>query len=125
MAHRPPADVRLGDLRDAERGLHTRVDTQLLQRVLQRQRVQNRREHPHVVSCGPIHPRRYPLHPAVDVPGADDDRDLYALIVHCAHLPGDGNHAIGVGAVGKVPHQRLSRELKKDAFESGLRHPRP
>ncbi len=62
MAHRAPADVRLGDLRDRDRRLHPRVGAEALERVLQRERVQERREHAGVVrrSHGPSRPPRPP-----------------------------------------------------------------
>ena len=89
------------------------------QRVLERQRVEDGREHPHVVGGRAVHPGGGALHAAVDVAGADDDRDLDALVAHGADLPRDAGDALGVGAVVELPHQRLAGELQQDAFEDG------
>ena len=69
-------DVRLGDLGDRDRRLDTCVHALPLERVLQRQRVQERREHAGVVGRRPIHPLGRGRHSAVDVPRAHDDREL-------------------------------------------------
>ena len=49
-----------------------------LERVLQRDRVQQRREHARVVGRGAVHPLGRGRHAAVDVAAADHDRDLDA-----------------------------------------------
>ena len=57
VAHRAAADVGLGDLGDRDRRLHARVHAVLLERVLQRQRVEDGREHAHVVAGRAVHAR--------------------------------------------------------------------
>ena len=89
VAHRAAADVRLGDLRDLERGEDARVGTGALERVLQRQRVQDGREHARVVRGRAVHSLGRGRHAAVDVPAADDDRELEALRLHVDDLAGD------------------------------------
>ena len=63
VADRAPADVRLRDLGGCERGHHAGVRASPLERVLQRERVQERREHPRVVRGRPVHPLRCALMP--------------------------------------------------------------
>ena len=58
VPHRAAADVGLGDLRDRDRRLHARDRAGALERVLERQRVQDRGEHAHVVAGGAVHARR-------------------------------------------------------------------
>ena len=63
-----------------ERGHDARVGALALERVLERERVEERREHAGVVGGRAVHPalgRRG--HAAVEVPAADDDRDVDAL----------------------------------------------
>ena len=120
VADRAAADVGLGDLGDRDRRLHARVDALLLERVLQRQRVEDGGEHAHVVGGGAVHARRGAGEAAEDVAGADDDRDLDAAIVDLADLARDRLHALEVGAVGEVAHQRLPRQLEQDPLEGGL-----
>src|SRR5207302_3701197 len=68
-----------------------------------------------------VHPRGHSVHAAVDVAGADHDRNLDPLVVHRGDLSRDGADALRVGAVVERAHQRLARELQQDAFE-GRRH---
>ena len=58
MAHRPPADVRLGDLLHVDRREHARVGAVPLERLLHGERVQHGREHPHVVAGRAVHALR-------------------------------------------------------------------
>ena len=75
---RPAADVRLGDLGCGQRREDAGVRAAPLERVLEREGVQQGREHPRVVRGRAVHALRGGLHAAVDVPRADHDRDLDA-----------------------------------------------
>ena len=118
VADRAAPDVRLGDLGDRDRGLGARVDAELLERVLQRERVQERGEHPRVVGGRPVHALGGCRHPAVDVPGADDDRELGAGLVNCEHLLPDRVDGRGVDPVLAAPEQRFAGELQEGAPEA-------
>ena len=122
VAHRAAADVGLGDLGDGDRRLHARVDALVLERVLQRQRVEHGGEHAHVVGGGALHARGGAGQAAVDVAGADHDRDLDAAVVDLADLARDRRDALEVGAVGEVAHERLPRQLQQDSPEGGRAH---
>jgi hypothetical protein len=78
-----------------------------LERVLEGERVEKRREHPRVVRCRPVHSFRSSSHAAVDVPGADDDRELDSLLLYLDDLPGDRVDPLPVEPVLLVAHQRL------------------
>src|SRR3954466_1050658 len=121
VAHRAAADVGLRDLADVERRLHARVDLELLERVLQLQRVEDDREHPHVVRGRAVHPLGRARDAAVDVARAEHDRDLDAAVVDALDLLGDLAQALEVGAVLEVAHERLARQLEQDAPEYGGR----
>ena len=62
---------------------------QLLHRVLQRHAVDHRGEHPHVVGAGAVHALGGAGDAAEDVPAADDQTDLYAMIDDTANFIGD------------------------------------
>ena len=89
VADRAASDVRLGDLGHRDRGLDARVHAEPLERVLERERVQQRREHPGVVRRRAVHSLGRRCHAAVDVPGADDDRELRSGLVDRDDLLGD------------------------------------
>ena len=69
VAHRAAADVGLRDLGHRDRRLHARVRAEPLEGVLERERVEERREHAGVVGGRAVHPLRRRGHAAVDVPG--------------------------------------------------------
>ena len=120
VAHRAAADVGLGHLLDVDRRHHPRVLADLLQRILQGERVQHRRQHSHVVAGCPVHAGCRTLQAAVDVAGADDDRHLHPALADGRDLARDPLDLGAVGAVIALPHQRLPRELQEDAAEFGL-----
>ena len=78
VAHRPAADVGLGDLGDGDRRLDARVRTESLECILEREGVEERREHAGVVGGRAVHPLGGGLHAAVEVAAADHDGDLGA-----------------------------------------------
>src|SRR4051812_462455 len=119
VAHRAAADVGLGDLADVEGRLHARVHVELLERVLELQRVQDDREHAHVVGGRAVHALRRARDAAVDVAGPEHDRDLDAAIVHPLDLLCDLAQALEVGAVLEVAHERLAGQLEQDPPEYG------
>ena len=98
------------------------IHAEALERVLQRQRVQDRREHAHVVAGGAVHPLRGRLHAAEDVARALHDRDLDAAVVDALDLLRDRLDALGVRAVFEIAHERLPRQLEEDALEGGTPH---
>src|SRR4051812_25942976 len=121
VAHRAAADVGLGDLADVERRLHARVHLELLERVLELQRVEDDRQHPHVVRGRAVHALGGARDAAVDVPCPQHDRDLDAAVVDALDLLGDLAQALQVGAVLEVAHERLAGQLEQDAPEYGGR----
>ena len=72
------ANVRLGELLISIAVMHARRHARTLERVLQRERVDDRREHAHVVALRAIHAFAGALEAAEDVAAADDDAELHA-----------------------------------------------
>ena len=124
MSNRPQRYVRLCDLRHRDRGLDARRLTERLERVLQRERVDDRGEHPHVVGAGAIHASRRAGEPTEDVAAADDDRDLDTQIgARLRDFLSDPLDDRGVdsepdGLVG----EGLTRELQHDPVVSAPGH---
>ena len=119
VAHRPAADVRLGDLGDLERRQHARVGAAPLERVLQRERVEHGREH-----ARRSRPWRGPCpRPPRPCRGRCCRRRrrsrARALRLDADDLARDRVDRLRVDAVLAVAHQRLARELQQDAAEGG------
>jgi hypothetical protein len=81
------ADVRLGDLRHVDGRLHPGRLAEALERVLQRQRVDDRGQHAHVVGGRAVHAARARGQAAEDVAATDDDRRLNAEALDSAKVP--------------------------------------
>jgi hypothetical protein len=113
VAHRAASDVRLGDLRDSERRLHAGLDRGLLERVLERERVQNSCEHAHVVAGGAVHALSRRRQTSIDVPAADDDRDLDTAALDMRDLGRNRLDALGIDPVVAISHQGLAREFQQ------------
>ena len=78
----------------------TRVgDALLLERVLQRQRVDDRGQHAHVVGGGAVHAAGAGGDAAEDVAAADDDGRLDAERLDLGDVGGDARGDVGVDAV--------------------------
>ena len=96
----------------------TRVGTAgLLEGVLEREPVHDRREHADVVAGRAVHAARRGGQPAEDVAAADHDADLDALVVDVLDLVGDERAERRVDAVRPIAQQCLAGQLEQDPAE--------
>ena len=115
-------DERLGDGAHLDGRHHARHDALLLERVLQRQGVDDRRQHAHVVAGGAVHPARAGGEPPEDVAAADDDGGLDAERLDLLHVVRDLRRDGRIDAVLLLAHQGFARELQQDAFVGRVWH---
>src|SRR6267154_2535644 len=90
VPHRAPPDKRLGNFFHFDGAQHAREHAFFFQRVLQRQRVDDRREHAHVVAGGAVDLKAFLPGPAENISAAHHDRRLHAQFVHIFQLTRDG-----------------------------------
>src|SRR6185437_8414850 len=122
VADRPAGNVRLGHLPHRDRGLDPGVHAEFLEHILQREAVDHRAEHAHVVGPGPVDATLGQFPPAEHVPAADNRRDLYPVLDDGDDLPGDAlDHARG-DAQGFVAGEGLAGQLDHDAVPGAV-HP--
>src|SRR5581483_9744169 len=114
---RATADVRLRDLAHVQSRLHARDGALPLESLLHRERVEDRREHAHVVAGRAVHPLRGRLEAAVEVAAADHERDLEPERMDVDELARERVHRRRVEPELARPHQRLSGKLEQDARE--------
>ena len=77
----------------------TRVSTpDLLERILQRQRVHHRRQHAHIIGAGAVEALGGGGHAAEDVAAADDQAQLVALLLRAAISLGEPARRVGIDA---------------------------
>ena len=118
MPHRTPSNVRLGDLVHRDRRLHARGNAHALERVLQGERIDHGREHPHVVGGGAIHTRLFVHFAAPDVSAANHDGDGNTGATHVGDLIGHGARRIDVDA-GIGSGERFAGDFEENAVVLG------
>ena len=107
-------DVGLCDGDHVERRLHACGNAPLFDGVHHGERVDDGREHAHLVGGGAVHIGALPAPP--EVAPADDERDLHAHIVHFDELIDDTRDDLFVEAELLIARKRFARELQQDPF---------
>ena len=93
------------------------MDRALLEGVLQRERVDDRREHPHVVARDAVDPLRRGGDAADDVAAPDHDRRLDAEARDLTNLVRDAGHDHGLDAERLAAEEHLPGELQQDPVD--------
>ena len=117
---RPPADVGLGDLRDRDGRLHSHWNPDRLELRLQRESVDDHREHAHVVARRLFDAVLGDGRAANDVAPTDDHGYLDAEIAHLADLFGEVLRVLRRDPEFAVSEERLARELQHHPAVLGL-----
>jgi len=116
MPYRPSPNVRLGHLTNLDGAHHSDGDPSLLEGVLERQGVDDRGEHAHVVALRAVHACASTLEAAKDVPTPNDDADLHSAALNLAELLGDLLERLHLNAEAALfATQRLTAQLENDA----------
>src|SRR4029077_656813 len=87
---------------------------ELLERVLEGQRIDDRREHPHVVARRAVDVRAARQAPE-DVAASDHERELATERVHVLQFAREGYEDAGIDAVAAGTGERLPADLEEDA----------
>ena len=127
MPHRAPPDERFRNLRHRNGALHPRGRAQFFQRILERQRIDNRRQHPHVIARGAFNAAFTAAQPAKNIAAADHHDHLHPEVAHFANLLRHALHRIGVNANARFTTQHFTAQLEENpridrTFDFGFRH---
>ena len=95
------------------------MTTHLLERVLQREAVDDAREHAHVVRARAVHALARRRDAADDVPASDHDADLDPERVDVTDLLRDRADHGRIDPEAAVAGERLAGQLQQDALERG------
>src|ERR1041385_2180661 len=95
------------------------LNADLLQRVLQNDRVHYGRQHADVIRRRAIHVAGTGRHAAKNVSASDDYGNLNPELVSLLNLFSDRTRDVNVNAERLFAQQRLARELQQDATVSG------
>ena len=117
------ANERLGDGAHLDGGHHAGHHTRLLEGVMEGERIDDRREHPHVIGGGAVHrTARAGRHAAKDIPTAQDrDGGLDAHGLNLGDISGDLRGYGRVDTVVLLAHQRFAGQFQENALVRGRR----
>ena len=93
---------------------HPRRPALGFERLPERQAVQHRGEHAHIVAAHPVHAVGGGGEAAIDVAAADHEAKLDAEAGGLAHVAGDAVQHVHVDAVAVLAHQGLAGQLDED-----------
>src|ERR1039458_7394498 len=116
MAHGAAADVGLGDLVDLDGGHDAADDPELLDGVLQGDRIDHGGQHAHVVGRDAVHVDGLLGDAAKEVSASDDDADLAAECVDGGQFGGYFVNEDGVDAEARACGQGFSGKLEEDSL---------
>ena len=120
VSQRAAVDEGLGDALAGERRHHAGREAGLLDRVLECEGVDDRRQHAHVVAGAAVDAELLARCAPEDVAAAEDDRDVRAHLLHGLHLRGHPGHDGRVDAAsGRAVEEDLAAELEQDALVFG------
>ena len=112
-------------LRDAvhlDCGLHTHLHAALLERIGQRQRIDRRRQHAHMVRAGAFHLAAAVLDAAPEIAAADHNTDLTALFVaFFNHIANRTDH-VKIQSEMLIARKRFAADFIQHAFISFCFH---
>ena len=121
MADTASANERLSDFLHLNRRLQPRLYAGVLERVLQREAIDDSRQHPHVVCGGCLDRSTHSgeLFAAEDVSATANDRELHApLIDDSLDLSADARDLFHVDAGLAGPAETLAADLEQDSLGS-------
>src|SRR6185437_14876058 len=119
MANGAAANERFGDLGHGNGRLHARGDADFFQSILQSQRVDDSREHAHVIAGGALNAAFAAGQAAKDISATDDDHDLNAQFANFADLLGHAVDSSARNADAGFAAQRLAAEFQQNSFVFG------
>src|SRR5258707_7383612 len=105
VPYRAPPDERLGHLMHFNGALHTREDAFLLERTLQRQRIDHCGQHAHVIARSAVDFKTLLPSAAADISAAHHDGDFHAQRVHVLQLARDSLDCLAMDSESLRPLQ--------------------
>ena len=109
-------DIRLRNAVHLDRGLHAHRHIPLLKRIRQRERIDRRRQHSHVVCAGALHFAAAVLNAAPEVATADDNADLAAFLIALFDYVTYRPDHIKIQAEMLIPCKRFAADLDQHAL---------
>ena len=115
MADCPLPVEWLGHVLHGDGGHDPRLGTLTAQRILKRQRIDDRGQHAHRVTARPVNALRCAGHPPEDISAADDDARLHAQPGNFGDLRGDAVDGAAVDGRSRLAHQCFAGKFEKNA----------
>jgi hypothetical protein len=119
-------DVGLRQLFHLDGRLHARIDAGVLERTLERERVDHRGQHAHVVGSDAVDETVFRDGAAADdIAAADDDADLGPHRLDVGNLLAERGKLREVDATPVLTGEDFTAELEQDSPEAGTAQKRP
>src|SRR5439155_5855958 len=115
MTERPPPDIWLGQLLHPDRGHHARFDSLALENILERERVDHRAQHAHVVGADSLHSHLGELAASYDVAASDHETDRGPQLYDVDDFVTQTIHRVEIESKSLVTGERFAREFDEDA----------
>src|SRR5690349_2446275 len=119
MPHRSTPNKSFCNLRHRDRRLHARLDAEFFHRVLQRERVDNSREHAHVIAGGAFDTLFTAGNAAENIAASDDDYDLHPELADFSDLPRRLLDSIGSNTGAALSSKGFAAEFEQDSAVFG------
>ena len=107
--------------RHVDRAQQARDDALLFERVLQREAVDHRGQHAHVVAGGAVDRKGFLARAAEDISSAHDNGHLNAQVADFLHFAGNAVNGFGVNAEALRTLKGFSGKFQNDASVNGRR----
>ena len=102
--------------------MDARVDADLLERHLERQRIHYCRQHAHVIGSCAVEALGGRSHAPEDVAAADDETEFMSLPLRFGDFPCKAGDRNRIDAKLPLSHQCLARKLQQDPVEPRVSH---
>ena len=114
MTHRATTNERLSHLRHGNGALHASRHAVFFKPVLEREGIDDGREHAHVIPSRPLDAALASSQAAKNIAATDDDDDLDAELAHLANLSRHVVDRFRADADAGLASQRFATQLEQD-----------
>jgi hypothetical protein len=122
MANRAAPDVHFGDLSHLDGRLHSGMDFEFFEGILQGERIDDSCQHSHVIGRNTIKSLRAGGKSTENVSAPNDDTDFDTQVMNVSDLRGDSLDDLRIDTESLIAHQSFTAELQQNPTVFGRFH---